>query len=652
MDTVSPRIRMSVLGVLLVACFVALFARLWYLQVMEAPQLVGQASAQTRRTLSVEAPRGRILDVKGRVLVDNRTSLVVAVDLNVLATIKDKEAYASAIADVLTRYGTPVKTSTVQKRLSTQTYDQLRSVPVATDVSQEMMIFLSEHASQYPGVSVSRQAIRVYPYGMAAANVLGYVGRISAEGLKNLTPGEDPDTGRPKIYGPDSVVGLAGIESAYEQDLRGTPGVETIEVDSENRPVRRVEYTPPKPGNDVQLHLDIDVQMRAEQALSDKLQVLRGTAQRDGAIRGAPAGSVVVLSPIDGGVIALATYPTYDPAEFVGGISQERYNELMDQNGVSALVDRSISGQYAPGSTFKLVTAASALENGLIAANTYYNDQGVYYVGDPPQAFTNAGSVKNGGIALPQALTISSDVYFYWLGDRMDGTTHIQDTASAFGFDTRTGIDLPNESAGYVWTAADKKALHQKYPDAYPDGEWFTGDNVQLAIGQYVITVTPLQLARAYAAFANGGTVHEPHVAWRILRSDALPTDEGGILRTIDPVVKGTVALPPEVRDPIATGLGGVTTGLGTATSAFVGFDQSSFKIVGKTGTAQVQGKADTSLFASYAPHDRPRYAVAAVMEESGFGAEASGEVVRHVYEILAQQPLTAVSSATQGTRD
>ena len=651
-DTVSPRIRMSVLGVLVVACFVALFARLWYLQVMESPQLVGQASAQTRRTLAVEAPRGRILDVKGRVLVDNRTSLVVGVDRNVLDKIKDKDAYASSIADVLTRFGTPVKTATIQRRISTQQYDQLHAVPVATDVSQEVMIFLSEHASDYPGLSVTRQSMRVYPYGMAAANVLGYVGRISADGLKNLTPGNDPDTGKPKIYGPDSYVGLAGIEASYEQDLRGTPGVESIEVDSENRPVRRVDYTEPKPGNDVQLHLDIDVQLRAEQALSDKLQVLRGTAQRDGAVRGAPAGSVVVLSPVDGGVIALATYPTYDPAEFAGGISQDRYNELLDQNGVSALVDRSISGQYAPGSTFKLVTAVAALEHGLINANTYYNDEGVYYVGDPPRPFTNSGSVKNGGIALPQALTVSSDVFFYWLGDRMDGTTDIQDTAGAFGFDAATGIDLPNESAGYVWTAADKKALHKKYPDAYPDGDWFTGDNVQLAIGQYVITVTPIQLARAYAAFANGGTVHEPHVAWRVLRSDALPTDEGGILRTIEPVVKGTVALPPAVRDPIASGLAGVTTGLGTATSAFVGFDQSSFKIVGKTGTAQVEGKADTSLFASYAPLSQPRFAVAAVMEESGFGAEASGEVVRHVYELLAEQPLTAVSTATQGTRD
>ncbi|CAB4951271.1 MAG: penicillin-binding protein 2 [Actinobacteria bacterium] len=652
MDTASPHTRMSVLGVLVVACFVALFARLWYLQVMESPELVPRASAQSQRTLAIEAPRGRILDAKGRVLVDNRTSLVVSVDRNIFAKINDKDAFASDLAEVFTKFGTPTKTSSVQRRIAASQYDQLHPVPVASDVSPEVMVFLSEHSEEFPGVSVNRETMRVYPYGMAAANVLGYVGRISPEALKTLEAGIDPDTGVAKEYNSDSFIGLAGIEATYEKDLRGVPGVETIEVDSKNRPVGRVGYQAPRPGSDVQLHIDIEVQKRAEQALVDKLDVLRGTPQRDGVIRKAPAGSVVALSPTDGGVIALATYPTFDPGEFSGGISQERYNELLDQNGVSALVDRSISGQYAPGSTFKLVTATAAISRGLINGNTYYNDQGVYEVGDPPRPFSNAGGVKNGGIALPQALIVSSDVYFYWLGDRMDGTTFIQDSAEAYGFDQRTGIDLPNESAGYVWTAAEKKALHQKYPNAYPDGEWFTGDNVQLAVGQYVITATPIQIARAYATLANGGTVYEPHVAWRVLRAGSLPTDAGGILRTIEPVVTGTIDLPPAVRDPILAGFSGVTTGLGTATSAFIGFDQTNFRIAGKTGTAQVDGKADTSLFASFAPVDNPRYAVAAVMEESGFGAEASGEVVRHVYEILADRPLTAVSSATQGTRD
>ena len=488
--------------------------------------------------------------------------------------------------------------------------------------------------------------MRVYPYGSAAANILGYVGRISSEMFKTIEPGLDPDSGVPKTYQADSSVGLAGIEATYEKELRGTPGIETLQVDSGNRPVRQIAYQAPRPGSDVQLHIDIDVQMRAEQALATRLDQIRGTQQRDGSVLNAPAGSVVAMSPVDGGVIALASYPSYDPAEFAAGISQTRYDELRGQNGVSALIDRSITGQYAPGSTFKLVTATAAIQNGLIDGNTYYYDDGVYTVGTQP--FTNAGGVKNGSIALPQAITVSSDVYFYWLGDRMDGTTHIQDTAAEFGFDQRTGIDLPNESAAYVWTPAIKKALHQKNPAAYPDGDWFTGETVQLAVGQHVLTVTPLQLARAYATFANGGTVYQPHVAWRILRSDGVGNEPGSVIRTIEPVVTGHIDLPSTVRDPLESGFRNVTTGIGTAASAFLGFDQRSFTVAGKTGTAQVQGKADTSLFASYAPADDPKYAVAAVMEESGFGADASGAVVRNVYDLLSGQssPTGVVAAA------
>jgi penicillin-binding protein 2 len=298
------------------------------------------------------------------------------------------------------------------------------------------------------------------------------------------------------------------------------------------------------------------------------------------------------------------------------------------------------------------VTAAAALSNGLIDGNSSIYDDGVYRVGNPVQEFTNAGSIKHGNVNVVRGLTVSSDVYFYWLGDRMDGTTLIQDAATAFGFDKRTGIDLPNESAGYVLTKSEKKALSNKYPDAYPNGDWYTGDNVQLAIGQNVIVVTPLQLARAYAAFANGGTVYQPHVVWKILRPNSTTTDRSDVLRVIEPVVTGTVTLPPDVRGPIASGLEGVTSGLGTGASAFVGFDQQAFPIVGKTGTAQVDGKADTSLFASYGPALSPKWVVTAVMEESGFGAEASGEVTRRVYEVIANQALTGAGTATNGSMD
>lgn len=651
MDTSSPRLRMSLLGVIVIGCFVALFARLWYLQVMEAPALAVQATANRTRTIATEAPRGRIFDAKGRILVDNRISLIVSIDRNELKKVPDRDGLIARLADVLTANGAPIKISTIEKRLSEKRADQLGDVPIATDVTEEVIHHLSENAEDFPSVSFERKTVRYYPYGMAASNILGYTGRISPEALKTLEPGTDP-SGVVKTYQPDSIIGLSGVEAVYEKELRGTPGIELVQVDYRNRPVGTESYQPPKSGNDIQLHIDIDVQMRAEQSLVDRLNVLRGTAQRDGVKRGAPAGSVVVLDPQTGGVIALATAPSYDPQEFANGISQERYQELQNINGASALIDRSISGQYAPGSTFKLVTAAAALSNGLIDANSSIYDDGVYKVGNPVQEFKNAGDQKNGNINVVRALTVSSDVYFYWLGDRMDGTTLIQDAANAFGFDKKTGIDLPNESSGYVLTKAEKKALHNKYPDAYPNGDWYTGDNVQLAVGQNVIVVTPIQLARAYAALANGGTVYQPHVVWKILTPNANPSNPADVVRVIDPVITGTVTLPPDVRGPIVSGLEGVTTGLGTAASAFVSFDLNSFPIVGKTGTAQVDGKADTSLFASYGPAASPKYVVTAVMEESGFGAEAAGEVTRRVYEVLANQTLTGAGTATAGTRD
>jgi penicillin-binding protein 2 len=652
MDTSSPRLRMSVLGVVVLGCFVALTARLWYLQVMEAPELTLEATANITRTVAVEAPRGRILDVNGKVLVDNRTSLVVTVNRRTLAELSDdgeRDEFVARLAGALTNIGgTPTKIDTLERRIADVRYDPIQPVPVAVDVTEELEIYLAEHADDFPGVEVRRETVRVYPYGSIGANILGYVARIGPEALATATPGVDPDTGVEKTYQNNSNIGVAGVEATYEDDLRGTPGIEVIEVDNENRPIRTVSRQDPKPGSDLQLNVDIDVQARAEQALVERLEFWRGKRQsangQTGPVREAPAGAVAVVDPNDGGVVALATYPSYDPSEFVKPITEERYAQLSDINGVSALVDRSISGQYAPGSTFKLVTAEAALANGYISAGQWWNDPGVFEVGG--QQFQNAGGARYGSVNMPRALTVSVDTYFYNLGARMDGTNDLQDAAVRFGFDSATGVDLLGESTGYVLDRDDKAALHDKYPEAYPYREWFTGDNVQGAIGQNIIAVTPLQLANAYATLANGGTVYEPHVAWRVLRpgTDAAAVDPAAVVRVIEPVVRSRFDFPPEIRDPIVEGLSRVTTdNNGTGTQAFSGFDQRAFPILGKTGTAQVADtegnlKADTSLFASYGPVGDPRYAVAAVMEETGFGGEGSGVVVCNVYLQLAGQ--------------
>jgi len=657
-DTASPRLRMSVIGVVVIGCFVALFARLWYLQVMEAPQLEVQATQNRTRTVAVEAPRGRILDRNGVVIVDNRTSLVVTIDRRAHNKLKaaDRDALVSKLAATFTEFGTPTKTDAIDKRLADLQYDDLQPVPVATDISQDLMVYLAEHADEFPNVGVERESVRKYNYDGVAGNILGYVGRITKEKLDAAEPGTDPN-GVVKAYQPDSTIGLAGIEAAYEKDLRGTPGTEVLEIDAKNRPVGTQSYQPPQPGSDIQLNIDINLQIKAEDYLRQQLDATRGGAQSDNfgiRVKKAPAGSVVVTDPASGAVLALATFPTYNPSEFVNGISSERYAQLSDDNGISSLIDRSITGQYAPGSTFKLVTATAALDNGKASAGEYINDTGVFSIGG--QDFGSTG--KNGPIQMSRALTVSSDVYFYTLGFRMDGTTDIQDTAASFGFDGATGIDLPNEASGFVFTPAEKKALHEKYPKAYPnDTSWYTGDSVQLAIGQNVVAVTPIQLVGAYGALANGGTVYQPHVAAQVLKPSSpanvpvTATAPTNIVRVVDPVVRSRVNLPDSTRGPIVDGLSGVTRS-GTAATAFSGFNQTNFAIVGKTGTAQVNGKADTSVFASYAPAGAPQYAVAAVLEESGFGADAAAPLVRHVYEYLSGQQESSVKPVDSGKHD
>jgi len=211
---------MSLLGVVVVACFVALFARLWYLQVMEAPALAVQATANRTRTVATEAPRGRIFDAKGRIIVDNRTSLIVSIDRNELKKVKDRDDLISRLADVLTSNGAPIKVATIEKRLADKRADQLGAVAIATDVTDEVVHHLSEYTEDFPSVSFERKTVRVYPYGAAGSNILGYTGRITSETLKSLEPGFDPD-GVEKTYQPDSIIGLAGVEAYYEKELRG-----------------------------------------------------------------------------------------------------------------------------------------------------------------------------------------------------------------------------------------------------------------------------------------------------------------------------------------------------------------------------------------------------------------------------------------------
>jgi penicillin-binding protein 2 len=375
----------------------------------------------------------------------------------------------------------------------------------------------------------------------------------------------------------------------------------------------------------------------------------------------APAGAITVLDPRSGQVVAMATYPTFDNRWFTKPIPQSQFEQLFPDGERSPLVNRAIAGRYQIGSTMKLFTGLAAVNSGFLPGPRYtITDQGFYEIKNcqPPQPcrYTNAGGERTqyGTIDLPLALTVSSDVYFYKIGAEMwqqlKGDV-LQDGLRQFGLGRESGIDLPYEYGGIVPDAALKKSLADQGVINKDEGAgYFTGDNLQLAIGQGLFTATPLQIANGYATFANGGTVWTPHVVSRILApgtpdvaSGQVDLAQAVVVKDIAPVAASTVSISPETRDAVMEGLVGVLRNpRGTAYNTFKGYDWNLFPIAGKTGTAQdytQKDERDTSLFAGFGPiNDTPRYAAAAVLERAGFGAWSAAPVVKCFYEGVSGQ--------------
>jgi penicillin-binding protein 2 len=629
----SPRFRLTSLGVVVLSLFGALFARAWYLQVLDSTTFVAAATSNQVRLVFQEAPRGRILDRNGKVLVDNSRSQVIAVRKAELSRLRPamQQEVKARLAALLN-----LSPEDLQRRIDDVRYSQYKPVPVAEDVDEGTFIYVKEHQVDFPSVEALVISRRSYPNGTIAAHVLGYVGEINDTELRD---------NRAAGYRLGDTIGKSGVELVNEHDLRGTPGVQKLQVNSAGDVLGDpLAVQVPVPGHDVQLTLDLNVQRLAEDSLLQGLEAARQAVDKqDKRHFVAPAGSVVVLDPRDGSVLAMASYPTYQPGDFVNGIKPDVYRALTDPAAQKPLTNRVTSELYAPGSTFKLVTATAAAERGLIQANTSITDTGTYTVPNckgEKCSFKNAGGRANGRVDLRRAITVSSDVYFYGLGaqfwlqrSRFPTPTPLQDTAHAYGFGTRSGIPLPGDKAGLISDPDMRKKLFDKYPGKFLERNWFTGDSINMAIGQGDVSVTPLQLANAYATFANGGTRFEPRIAARVL------DDQGASLRDEQPKPAGKVDLPPNVRDPILQGLRGVVDSPeGTASSAFGGFPRG-FPVAAKTGTAQVRDKQDTAVFAAFAPADNPQYALSVVLEESGFGGSAAAPVARRILEGIAGAP-------------
>lgn len=533
----------------------------------------------------------------------------------------------------------PVTEESLRARLEDPRFSKFKPVPVATDISEQLEMYLREHPAEFPTVTVERVAVRAYNYGSLLAHVLGYVGSITDKELVTAQNDEKP-------YEIDDEIGKSGIEAGMEEELRGTPGKVVYEVDARNRPTRVLSRTEPEPGRDVYLTIDINLQYLVEKSLAATIERRTGVTDNGCFVTPCdpPGGAAVVIDPRNGQVLAMASYPTYDPNLFVGGISTEDYQAIAAEDRAdqhhNPLLNRVIGGTYAPGSTFKLFSAYAGLATNQITPDYRYNDTGVY-VFSPGNTKRNPDSKGTGWVNLTQAITRSSDTYFYKIGDeswqRRDtiGKTALQDQMKLWGLDQPTGIGLPGEASGRIptpeWLRDFSNQINgEGTPAAEEAGTWRGGTSANMVVGQGNVLVTPLQLANGYATLANGGTIFRPRL---IAYVTDLASQSNAVVT--QPEVTGEVPLPPEWRDPLMAGFEGVTK-TGTASRVFAGFDQSGCSISGKTGTAQAKGKNDSSLFTSFAPSQGASIATAVIVERAGFGSSAAAPMTRRILEPFA----------------
>jgi len=636
------RLRLTFLGALLVSVLLVLLARLWFVQIVAGERFASLAERGRVRTVAVEAPRGRILDRRGRVLVDNRQVHVIAVKLDEMG-----DGRAVVLDDLAVLLGlTPAK---LDARIAATT-DAVRPVPVAFDVPERTALYVWEHQStRFSGVYADLVPRRTYPHDRLAAHVIGYTGEITAEQLAQ-------DAYRDHEAGVQT--GLAGVERAYEAVLRGTAGARRFEIDATGDVVRQLSERLPEPGADLELTLDRDVQNVVEDALATGLRRARRLTDREGRGGGtfaAPAGAAVVLDPADGAVLAMASLPTFRPDDFVGGISAGRYANLVDPDRRAPLLNRAVQAAYPPGSVFKVVSTSAALRGGFATPRTTLPCPGEWRWAGTGQRFRNWTPADMGDMTLADALTNSCDTVYYELARRMwmaeerrDGRReHVSEEAARFGYGTELGIDLPGERAGLVpdrawrrryWQdnhaascaqaerapAADTRRLLREL--CGPQGAvWRGGDAVNLSIGQGDLLATPLQVATSFAAVANGGTVWRPHVA-------ATRRRPGGDVDRMAATRLGRLDVDRATLRVLRQGLRGVTAPGGTAADAFEG---AALPVAGKTGTAESRTQP-FAWFAGYAPADDPRYVVVTMIEEGGSGSTAAAPVTRWIVDGLA----------------
>jgi penicillin-binding protein 2 len=590
-------VRIAILTAVVVAAVAMVVLRLWSLQVLDGAHYRALARDHGILDVRVSPPRGEITDRNGRVLVDNRT--VMSLELRP----SDLPSDAGERRAELRRLGALLGVSQGAIRRRVRETPQYAGYPVVLrqGLDRQLLFYLLENKDRFPGVSVDRTYVRQYKDGDLAAHLLGIVGQVSPKQLK-----------LPRYRGarPGDVVGQSGVEYSYDRFLRGTAGSRRIQVDALGRPRGQLGSRPAQAGDSLHLTLDAGLQEVGEGALRDK---------------GLP-GAFVAMNVHTGAILAMGSYPTYDPSFYTRPHTKGEYEAFGNRAG-DPLVDRADQGGYPTGSAFKPITATAALEDGLITPSTIFDDTGSLDVGG--LVVHNAGGAANGPIDMSTALQVSSDVYFFNLGLHASASGNhgqIQDWARKFGLGEKPNIDLPGAGAGLIPTPAWRNRVYRSHKNPYIDRPWNQGDNVNLAVGQGDVMVTPLQLARAYAALANGGTLVRPHVGGRIVDV------HGKTVERIKPPPRRHLRISEEYRNVI---LGGMERAAmepgGTSFPVMGGFP---FPVAGKTGTAERgAGQEDQSWYGVIAPYRNPQIAVAVTVEHGGFGVESAAPIARAILE-------------------
>ncbi len=518
------------------------------------------------------------------------------------------------------------KVMAIRYEMATQPLSQFDPVEIAVDVSKETVAELEERNIDFPGVSISIQPVREYPNGAVAAHIIGYIGKINEREFK-----ERKDNG----YRNNDIIGKDGLEKSLEDLLKGENGSKKVEMDTMGRLTGEIGGSSPEPGNNIHLTIDLELQKVAEKSLQETIKKINSGGYKD-RFEDARSGAVVAIDVSNGEVLALASYPSYEPSQFVDGLSAEEWQILTDTQNKQPLYNRAIQGTYSPGSTFKMVTALAALEEKKVTIGERIKDEGRYtrYSDYQPRCWIwNQGHRTHGYVNISDAIKVSCNYFFYEMGYRT-GIDNINKYAKMFGLGSKTGIELPGERAGIL--------AGPEYKEANGD-RWYPGNTLQAAIGQSDYSFSPVQMANYIATLTNGGTRNRPRLISKVTTWNGAPVDESRIKEVLsinlgEPFNDYTESLNINEQNikAVFEGMKSVTGDAGgTAYGTFAGFPIS---VGGKTGTVQVPGnKSDHALFVGFAPYENPKIAIAVLIEHGGHGsytAPVARDIIAQYYKI------------------